>query len=338
MEIIKYQSLKMLNTFGIDVVTKFFTELKEVEEIIELFRMPEYKKMNRLIIGRGSNILFSKDFDGIVIKIENKGISIEKEDNEFVYLKIAAGEDWEDLINYCIKNNYGGIENLTMIPGKVGSSPIQNIGAYGVELKNVFFQLEAINITTLTTKKFSKDECAFAYRDSIFKKKLKDKYIITSVTLKLIKDPVEFNLKYGILDKELRFTNDLTINIVVNAIRNIRKRKLPDIEVLGSAGSFFKNPIIDTKLYEKLKHTHSAELPGFIVSASKVKVPAAWLIEHSGLKGKKIGNVSVYKNQPLVIVNHGGATGKEILSLAEHIKETVFDKFGITLETEVIVV
>jgi len=340
MKISNNQQLKSYTTFGVEAVASKLTEISSVDELKSLLLDKKIAKLPRLIMGGGSNILFSKDFDGIVIIMNNKGLKVIKEDKEHVFIKVEAGENWEDLVNYCIEKNLGGIENLTMIPGKVGSSPIQNIGAYGVELKDVFYELEAIEISTLKTKIFSRDECKFGYRDSVFKNRLKNQYVIASVTFKLAKDPLEFNLKYGFIEKELRGVNayDLTVGLVAEAIRNIRKRKLPDPAVLGNAGSFFKNPILSRKEYECIKNTHSAELPAFVVSPTEVKIPAAWLIENSITKGKKTGNVGVHKTQPLVIVNYGNATGAEVLAYGQELKETVVDKFGVELEFEVVII
>jgi UDP-N-acetylmuramate dehydrogenase len=337
MKIHKNFSLKELNTFGVDAKAKFFVELKDADQIKEFLGMADYKKMKRLVIGGGSNLLFTQDFDGVVIKIKNKGISVEKTEDSTVYIKAAAGEMWDDLVQYCIEHNLGGIENLVMIPGNVGSSPIQNIGAYGVELKDVFHELEAMNVQTLKLEKFNKDDCKFAYRNSIFKNELKDKYIVLTVTIKVLTNPIEFNLNYGSIDKELSRVNayDMNVGVVAEAVKTIRRRKLPDPAVMGNAGSFFKNPVITVKKFESLKITHSPELPGYVSSTSDVKIPAAWLIERAGWKGKKVGTVGVHKNQPLVIVNLGNATGAEILSLSEEIKESVLEKFGIELETEV---
>ncbi len=328
-------SIKFFNTFGIDVKAKYFVELNSDEEIISFLSSGFLKNKQFLILGGGSNILFTKDFTGVVVKINTKGITILKEDEDFIYIKAKAGEDWQDFIDYNIKNNYGGLENLSTIPGSVGAGPIQNIGAYGVELKDVFYQLTAINIQTGDIIKFNKEDCDFSYRSSIFKNELKNKYIINSVVFRLFRKPV-FNTKYGAIEMELRDMgiNKLSVSAVSEAVSRIRKRKLPDIEQIGCAGSFFKNPVITEEKFKNLKK----DFPNIVAYEQPdktFKVAAGWLIEQCGWKGKRIGNAGVYKNQALVLVNYGNSTGKEILELSCKIENSVFEKFNIRLKKEV---
>lgn len=329
-------SLKNLNTFGIDAKANFFVNIKTEDDLKNLLALDEYKKEKKLILGSGSNILFTKDFDGLIIKLENKVISLEKEDNEFVYIKADAGVIWHDFVDFCLINNYGGVENLSLIPGTVGASPVQNIGAYGVELKDVFDSLSAINIETQEKKIFYKDDCNFNYRSSIFKNKLKNQYIITSVTFKLSKNP-QINTSYGDINKFLQETGkkEFTIKDVSQAVCSIRASKLPDPKLIGNAGSFFKNPEIDFSLFEKIKQTFPL-IPFYkVLDPQKVKIPAGWLIEQCGWKGKTFDNYGVHKNQALVLVNYGNAVGNDIYLLSEEIKKSIFDKFNINLETEV---
>ncbi len=328
-------SIKFFNTFGIDVKAKYFVELNSDEEIISFLSSGFLKNKQFLILGGGSNILFTKDFTGVVVKINSKGITILKEDEDFIYVKAMAGEVWQDFIDYNIKNNYGGLENLSKIPGSVGAGPIQNIGAYGVELKDVFYQLTAINIQTGDIIKFNKKDCNFGYRSSIFKNELKNKYIINSVVFRLFRKPV-FNTKYGAIEMELRDMgiNKLSVSAVSEAVSRIRKRKLPDIEQIGCAGSFFKNPVITEEEFKNLKK----DFPNIITYErpdKTFKIAAGWLIEQCGWKGKRIGNAGVYKNQALVLVNYGNSTGKEILELSCKIENSVFEKFNIRLNKEV---
>lgn len=331
-------SLKAYNTFGIDVKAKHFVTMSSTEEIIEFCskHLKDYQK--HLILGGGSNILFTKDFDGIVVKIENKSIEIIEEDEKHVFVKAAAGEIWDELAKYCVMRNYGGIENLSNIPGTVGAAPVQNIGAYGVEFKDAFVQLEAIEIITGKTQTFSKNECEFGYRKSIFKDRLKGRYVITSVVLRLTKHPV-LSTEYGSIKEELSKMNitDPGIHDIRQAVINIRSAKLPDPDIIGNAGSFFKNPVVENKKLESLKQRYPG-IPSYKQDENNVKLAAGWLIDQCGWKGKSIGNAGVHKDQALVIVNHGDASGKEILSLADNIRDSVFEKFRIQLTPEVNIV
>ena len=331
-------SLKQNNTFGIDVKAKYFVEVSSNNELKELLSLENYKSIPKFVLGGGSNILFTKDFEGLVIKISSNEIEIVEEDKESVFVKAAAGVNWHDLVLYCIKRNYGGIENLSLIPGKVGAAPIQNIGAYGQELKNVFYSLAGIFIDNLMEKNFRKDECQFAYRNSIFKKELKNKFIITDVILRLSKHPI-INISYGTVEEELKKKNldEMTIKDVSEVICEIRKSKLPDPAKIGNAGSFFKNPEISKQMFEQLKIKFSGII-GYNTADDMVKVPAGWLVENAGLKGKITGNTGTHPKQALVIVNYGNAIGREILDFKDYVKKTILEKFGIELEEEVNIV
>ena len=338
MNIKENYSLRHLNTFGIDVFARYYVEPSSVEEIRELLAYSEYKNNPKLILGGGSNILFTKNYDGIVLKIDLKEIKIIREDDEFYYIKIGAGENWHQLVLHCIKNNYTGIENLSLIPGNVGAAPIQNIGAYGVELKNVFVELEAINIRNGNLETFSKSDCKFGYRISIFKNELKGEYIICSVTLKLRKNPV-FNTSYGALQHELENmeVEELSIKAISDAVCKIRRSKLPDPAEIGNAGSFFKNPLVSNEKFEELK-SKTPDIIGYKTSETETKLAAAWLIDQCGWKGKRSGDAGVHKDHALVLTNYGNATGSEIYDLSEKISNSVQEMFGIVLEREVNVV
>jgi UDP-N-acetylmuramate dehydrogenase len=327
-------SLRQFNTFRIDVKTKFFTEINHLPQLQQLITDPVFKDNNCLILGGGSNILFTRHFDGLIIKNNLRGIDIISEDEEFVFIKAAGGESWHQLVLYCVKRNLGGIENLSLIPGSVGAAPIQNIGAYGVELKDTFEYLEALNFETGNIETFTIQDCKFGYRNSIFKNKLKGKFFITSVFLKLNKHPV-LNTSYGAIQQTLDKMNikELTVKAVSDAVIHIRKSKLPNPNEIGNAGSFFKNPEIEKSDFENLKQSFP-EMPGY-PSNEKIKIPAGWLIEQCGWKGKRIGNTGAHKDQALVLVNYGNATGKEIIDLAEEIQKSVKVKFNITIDPEV---
>lgn len=327
-------SLKKHNTFGVDVKAKYFAEVHTVEELQLLLQSEELKSHNLLIIGGGSNMLLTKDYEGFVFKMAIRGIQAHEENNN-VYVEAGAGEVWNDLVQYCVKHNYAGLENLSLIPGSVGASPIQNIGAYGVEMKDYFYTLEACEISTGKVTSFTKDACEFGYRESIFKNRLKGKYIITKVTFCLSKNP-QFNLKYGAIEEELRKRNitNPTIREISDVVSHIRVSKLPDPSTIGNAGSFFKNPIISSKDFQTL-FARYPNIVNYSAGEGKVKLAAGWLIEECGWKGKIVGNTGTWKNQALVIVNHGGATGKEIYDFSDDIIHSVKEKFDITLEREV---
>lgn len=329
------RSLKEFNSFGVDAKAKQLVTITSVEELIQVLSTPEIKNNLWLVLGGGSNILFTQDFNGTVILNRIKGVEKIKEDDNHVWIKAGSGAVWHELVMWCVNRNYGGIENLSLIPGCTGAGPIQNIGAYGVELKDVIENVEVVMCDDGSFRSLTNSECQFGYRDSIFKNELYRKCIIVSVVLKLSKNP-EVNTSYGAIKQELEKEgiSNPGIKDVSDAIIRIRKSKLPDPSILGNAGSFFKNPEIEKDLYEKLKRDNEL-IPGFEQSSGKIKVPAGWLIEQCGLKGIRVGNTGTHKDQALVIVNYGNASGKEILEFAESIIEKVKAKFSLTLEKEV---
>lgn len=334
MQIQQNISLKSYNTFGIDVPAEKFISVHSIDELITVLK--EYKNTPKLILGGGSNMLLTKPVKGLVIHIDLKGKSTVFEDLTYVHIKGQAGENWHDFVLWCLEHNYGGIENLSLIPGNLGTAPIQNIGAYGVELKDVMVSCEALDLLDFSVKTLTNQECKFGYRDSIFKGQEKGKYIILSVTLKLTKKDHQLHTAYGAITSELEnmgITNP-TIKDISNAVISIRQSKLPDPKEIGNSGSFFKNPIITTDLYNTLKNTFS-DIPSYSVSEKTVKVPAGWLIEKAGFKGKTLGNYGVHKKQALVLVNYGDAKGSDILDLAHLIQKTIHRIFSIEIETEV---
>jgi len=324
--------LKTLTTFGVSAIANKFETFSNEEEARELTK---FNQDELLILGGGSNLLLTKDFNGLVLKNEIKGIStIEKNDNS-VLLKVGAGEIWHEFVMYTIDKGYYGIENMSLIPGSVGASPMQNIGAYGVEIKDVFEKLEALEIQTGEIHTFSKEACAFGYRESIFKRTLKGKYIITQVYFRLSLQAT-LSTHYGAIENELlkQGITHPTSKDVSNAVITIRKSKLPDPKELGNAGSFFKNPVVSKVIFDKIKEKY-AEAPSYPIDEHNVKVPAGWLIETAGWKGRKIGECGVHSKQALVLVNYGNATGNEIFELSQAIIENIENQFGITLEREV---
>jgi UDP-N-acetylmuramate dehydrogenase len=327
-------SLKNFNTFGIDVSARYFIEINHEDELAELFMDPQWQQTEKLVMGGGSNMLLVKGFDGLVIRMNIRGIE-HRINHEEVYVEAGAGEVWNDLVTFCVAHDYAGLENLTLIPGSVGASPIQNIGAYGVELKDVFHSCRAFEIATGTFKNFSKEDCGFGYRESVFKTELKGKYIIVSVKFLLSLKP-NFNLKYGAIEQELanRHIAVPTLKDVSHVVASIRVSKLPDPSTIGNAGSFFKNPVIGQTQFEKL-HANFADVVNYPAGNGLVKLAAGWLIEQCGWKGKTVGHTGTWKNQALVLVNHGGATGQEIYSLSSQIIDSVYTKFGVLLEREV---
>lgn len=331
MEIQSNISLKKYNTFGIDAKARFFSKFKTVEELHGLLDLQKPS----IVVGGGSNILFTKDYDGLVLKNELKGIKKVKEDDTHVYVQAGAGENWHQFVLYCIENNLAGVENLSLIPGNVGASPMQNIGAYGVEIKDVFYYLEAYSMKEKAIRTFSLNDCELGYRDSIFKKKYKNEFIITNVTYRLNKQP-EFNVSYGAIKHELEKmkVQELTIRAVSQAVINIRSSKLPDPAKIGNAGSFFKNPTVSRSIFEKLKEKFT-DIIGYDVHSGEVKIAAGWLIEQCGWKGFRKGDAGCYDKQALVIVNYGKATGNDIYNLSEDILQSVKKKFSVTLEREV---
>jgi len=328
--------LKPYNTLHISARAGSFASVESKSELRTLLQYTDEKK--NLVLGGGSNILFAGDFEGLVIHMAITGREVVKETEENVWLKIGAGENWHETVRYCIDQGWGGIENLSLIPGTVGAAPIQNIGAYGVELKEVFEWLEAVNIETAEVERFEAEDCQFGYRDSIFKNEFKGKYVITDVVLKLSKQP-EVNTTYGAIKSKLkeRAIDNPTIRDISDIVIDIRNSKLPDPKTLGNAGSFFKNPVVNKELYHRIKESHP-NVPGYPMENREVKVPAGWLIEQTGWKGKVVGNVGTFKQQALVIVNLGGATGQQILNLAAKIRDSVKKEFGIKLVPEVNIV
>ncbi len=335
MKIDENYSLKSLNTFGLDVYAAHFVEVSGSEEIFEIIENKELIKSGLLVLGGGSNVLFSTDFKGTLLKISIPGIKIIDEDKNSVFIEAGAGVAWDELVKYTTDRKLGGIENLSLIPGSAGAAPIQNIGAYGVEFKDVFLSLKGIRLSSGKEEKLLKDDCRFGYRKSIFKEELKGDFIITYITIKLEKNHV-LKLGYGDVKNEIDKLNldNVSVKDVRNVICGIRKNKLPDPARLGNAGSFFKNPEISELQFEKMKIEYN-DAVGFPLGNNMVKIPAGWLIEKCGLKGKRIGNVGTHQKQALVIVNYGGATGSEVISFKNMIKKQVYNKFGIRLEEEV---
>jgi len=325
-------SLRSHNTFGIDVKTKKLATVKNVNELKNIL---SNNLLPLCILGGGSNILFTKDFDGLIIKNELKGIQLINENDTEIYLKVASGEVWHEFVLFCIENNYCGIENLSLIPGSVGASPMQNIGAYGVEVKYFITEVEAMHLKSLKITYFSTNDCEFDYRSSIFKTKEKGNYFITSVTFRLNKQP-NINTSYGAIQSELeaKGISNPTIKDVSDAVIRIRESKLPNPKEIGNAGSFFKNPSVSNEKAEALKNEFPA-IPNYPQNNGTTKIAAGWLIEQCGFKGKTFNNYGVHKNQALVLVNYGGAQGKDIYALSETIIDTVQQKFGILLEREV---
>jgi UDP-N-acetylmuramate dehydrogenase len=328
-------SLQTYNTFGIDVRARQFVSVNTLDDIRELGD-GGYFNESFLVLGGGSNLLFTSDFNGLVIHNNIQGVELLQADDDEVLVKAGAGVNWNDFVWYCIDHGYGGIENLSLIPGNIGAGPIQNIGAYGVELKDHFEQLEAYDIGTGNIKIYDRDECHFGYRDSVFKRELKGRVIILSVTLRLAKNGIP-DTSYGAINDQLArmgITGLPDIRSVGQAVNAIRRAKLPDPEITGNAGSFFKNPVIAEKEFLSLQKEFPG-IPYYAIEESKYKVPAGWLIEQSGWKGKRKGRAGVHEKQALVLINAGEATGQEILSLAEDIKASVSDQFHIDLEMEV---
>lgn len=329
-------SLRGYNTFGIEVCAKYFAKFNSVEELQELNeQQTTNNKQQTLILGGGSNILFTGNYDGLVLKNEMKGLEVVKEDEENIYIRAGAGENWHQFVMYCVDNNYGGVENLSLIPGNVGASPMQNIGAYGVEIKEVFHELEALHLEEKSVVKFSLPGCEFGYRESVFKKKFKDQFVILNVTYRLSKIP-KFNTSYHALQEELEKMkiSELTVKAISQAVINIRKSKLPDPAKIGNAGSFFKNPEISKKQVEDLQMIYP-QIPFYQMTDVVYKIPAAWLIEQCGWKGYRKGDAGCHEMQPLVLVNYSHASGKEIYELSEAIKISVKEKFNIELTREV---
>ena len=330
-------SLKKYNTFGIEAKAKHFVAVHSIEDLKTVLQ--EYQSEPKFVLGGGSNMLLTQDIQALVIHIDLKGKKILKQDDDYVWVESQAGENWHELVLWTIDQNFGGLENMSLIPGNVGTTPVQNIGAYGTEIKDTFVSCEAIHIATQEMKTFTKEECHFGYRESIFKHEVKDQFIITSVVFKLTKRNHKINISYGDITKELEKQNisTPTLKNVSNAVIAIRQSKLPDPKELGNSGSFFKNPIIAKEQYEKA-HALYPEMPHYVISETEVKVPAGWLIEKAGFKGKRFGDAGIHKNQALVLVNYGNATGQEILNISKDIQATILKEFGIAIESEVNVI
>ena len=335
MNIIENYPLLKLNTFGVDVKAKYFISINTVNELIDLTKTKVFKDLQLLILGGGSNILFTKDFDGLVILNNIKGKEIIDQTQESIFLKIGAGENWHELVMYTVDNGWGGIENLSLIPGNTGTAPMQNIGAYGVEIKETFVELEALEISSGKIVKFNNSDCEFGYRESVFKNKMKNQYIILNITLELKKNPV-LNINYGDVKAilESQNINNPSIKEVSNTIISIRQSKLPDPKIIGNSGSFFKNPIVSLNQLEFIKKKYP-NVVNYKINENEFKIAAGWMIERAGWKGKKFNNHGVHEKQALVLVNYGLANGMEIFNLSEEIILDIKDKFGITLEREV---
>jgi len=333
MELKNNFSLKSFNTFSIDVKTRHFVATETIEELRQILNNQELSNLKTLVLGGGSNILFTDDFNGLIIHPSIKGKSVVKRDNEFIHIKAGAGENWDDFVEWTVNNSYGGLENLSLVPGTVGACPIQNIGAYGVEVGELIEKVEAIDLKTGILKEFSKEDCKFDYRNSIFKHELKGQYAIVNVYFKLILNP-EFKTHYGSVHQEIQQLGEINLINIRKAIIKIRQSKLPDPELMPNAGSFFKNPIIPDEQVELL----IKKFPGIVfynVTDGYKKIAAGWMIDYLSWKGKIYKGAAVHENQALVLVNKNNASGKEILELANKIKESVFKEFGINLEFEV---
>lgn len=335
MNIQEYISLKSYNTFGLEATARYFVEVSTVEMLKEILQNPDFKHLDKLFLGGGSNLLLTKNYEGLVIKIALKGVEKVFEDENAIHIKAGAGEVWHQFVMFCVENHYAGIENLSLIPGTVGAAPMQNIGAYGVEIKDVFHELQALNLETFEIETFNLIACQFGYRESVFKHSLKGKYVIISVTFHLNKVPT-FKTAYGDIQKTLAEMNvtELSIKAVSDAVILIRRSKLPDPAEIGNSGSFFKNPEIPLSQYKTLIESFPT-LPSYPINETTVKVPAGWLIEQAGWKGFRDGQIGVHARQALVLVNYGGGNGNEIKKLAEKVQQSVLDKFGIKLSPEV---
>ncbi len=327
-------SLKSHNTFGVEARCRYFFEFTEPEDLETFIQSDEtWKELPHFILGGGSNVLFKRDFEGLVIHPNIPGIFKVKEDRQNIWFEVGAGEVWDDFVKYCVDYEMGGVENLSLIPGLVGAAPVQNIGAYGQEVSNVIELVKGYDLQQKLPLEFRADACEFAYRDSLFKRDLKNRFIITSVVFRLEKFP-EFNLKYGQVEEKVKELGEINLQNIRKAVIDIRSFKLPDVNELGNAGSFFKNPVVKTEVAEKIR-AQFPDVPVYPVNENEVKLAAGWLIEKAGWKGMREGQVGVHEKQALVLVNYGNATGKEIYDFSEKILDSVFEKFGIQLEREV---
>lgn len=333
MRIEENYSLEKHNTFHLPVKTRWFMEYTNEEELGRILRDEYFQECISLHIGSGSNLLFINDFNGIVLHSAIKGISVASETDDHVWLRVGAAERWDDVVAYAVAKGWGGIENLSDIPGEAGAAAIQNIGAYGVEIKDVVDNVETYNQLTFEKRVFTNEECLYDYRNSYFKNEHNDPHIVTYITLRLDKKPC-FSVNYGNLKNKLAEYGEVTLSNIREAVISIRREKLPDPEELGNAGSFFMNPVIPAAQFEKLKAQYP-DIPSYPASEGMVKVPAGWLIEQCGFKGKSHGQVGVYEKQALVLVNLGEARGHEIALVAESIRTAVKDRFGIEIMPEV---
>jgi UDP-N-acetylmuramate dehydrogenase len=340
MQIQENISLRPFHTFGLDVSSRYFANFRSIADLQEILKsgLTTEMKLPIMILGGGSNLLFTRNFDGIVLKNEILGIEKIKDDDDHVYLRVGAGENWHKFVMFCVENGYAGVENLSLIPGCVGASPMQNIGAYGVELREVFHELTAFHLQEQSNYTFRLSDCEFGYRDSIFKNKYRDQFVISYVTFRLNKKPT-LNTSYGAIEQELQSmgVSDVDIRAISQAVINIRTSKLPDPAVTGNAGSFFKNPSVTEEVFAKLKNQFP-EIPGYKNEDGTTKLAAGWLIEQCGWKGHRAGDAGVHPKQALVLVNYGNATGEEIFRLSSDIAASVLEKFGVVLEREVNVV
>ncbi|MGQ7869470.1 UDP-N-acetylmuramate dehydrogenase [Sunxiuqinia sp. sy24] len=326
-------SLKNYNTFGVDARARFFFEFTELDDLTEFLQQnTSWKEERLLLLGGGSNLLLVNDFDGLVIHPNVPGVQVVRENRNQVWVEVGAGEDWDRFVDYCVKAEFYGLENLSLIPGNVGAAPVQNIGAYGVEVKDYVDTVNGFDLDTMTNYSIPAEQCQFAYRDSIFKNELKNRFIVTSVIFRLEKFP-EFKLDYGSLKAEVEKRGELHPQHVRDAVVAIRQSKLPDPSELGNAGSFFKNPVVAAELAEKLKAAYP-EMPAYPADAGRIKLAAGWLIEQCGWKGFRDGDAGVHQHQALVLVNYGSATGQELFQLSEKVKASVAEKFGVELEAE----
>jgi len=328
-------SLLPYNTFGFDVKARYFASITTAAQLQDLLLDPRWASAPKWVLGGGSNVLLTKDINALVLRIEIDGIKVVSEEDNELSIKVGAGEKWHEFVLYCVENSYAGVENLSLIPGTVGAAPMQNIGAYGVEIKDIFQEFEAVDVQSGTTRRFNASECGFGYRESVFKRALKDQYIITSVTFRLQKTP-DFHVSYGDIQKTLEEmkVEKLSIKAVSDAVIQIRQNKLPDPAQIGNAGSFFKNPEISKQQFDALKEKYPA-LPGYVMNADTMKVPAGWLIEQAGWKGYREGAVGVHARQALVLVHYGGGTGDEIKVLSQKVQASVEAAYGIRLTAEV---
>lgn len=332
-------SLKPYNTFGVEAIAKYFAVASNQDEVREILNWTKENNQKILLLSGGSNMLIVNDWDGLALKIEMHGIEIVESNEDEAIVKVNSAEVWNDFVQWCIERDLGGLENLSLIPGRAGTAPIQNIGAYGVEIKDTMTELTALEITTGQLRTFTNEQCKFGYRDSVFKNELKGQYLILDVSFKLTKKNHKLHTEYGAIRNELAQMgiDKPTIKDIAQAVIKIRQSKLPDPKKIGNSGSFFKNPVIDQKLFDELK-LKFPEIVGYPSGDDKVKVAAGWLIENAGWKGKRFEDAGVHKDQALVLVNYGNATGKEIYDLSEKIIQDIFEKYNIHLEREVNVI